>query len=292
MTKPTQPKKDPFLNTNLFRRVASGVPALILVLALLLWGSYWMIGIAALVLGVYGIKEYQTMLAAKPCLVIPRLPFLIAAGLVGVGQVWGGEFNWFFLLFFFVAIHVVFTSIYLTQKDRSLVPRQWALAGGGLLLIPGSLNVLALIHHRTDGPWPGSAALIFLVVALSLNDTLAYFTGRLIGRRLLMPSVSPKKTVEGSLGGLAGGAMAGWLYTLLWTSPQGPMGMWEPVVVGVVLAVLGQMGDLLESKIKRECGVKDSGEFLPGHGGLLDRVDAYLLAAPTFYAYLLLTPGG
>ncbi len=132
--------------------------------------------------------------------------------------------------------------------------------------------------HATLGP----AAITWLIGVIAISDSAQYYTGRLIGIRKLAPLVSPAKTVEGAAGGLAaaaigGAGLAAWgLVTL------------EPVVaalLALLLAGFGMCGDLFESLLKRSAGVKDSAALIPGHGGVLDRLDAYLFAGPVFYLF-------
>ena len=127
----------------------------------------------------------------------------------------------------------------------------------------------------------GREAMILLVVAIVISDTAQFYTGRLLGKRPLAPALSPKKTVEGALGGLVIGsaataAIAGWWW------PPTPVAV--RLAAGAALVVLGICGDLFESMVKRAAGVKDSGTLIPGHGGVLDRIDALLFAAPVYYA--------
>jgi phosphatidate cytidylyltransferase len=129
----------------------------------------------------------------------------------------------------------------------------------------------------------GPAALIWLVAVIALSDTAQYYAGNLWGSRKLAPVVSPKKTVEGAIGGfvvapLAGAALA------QWALPELSIGVAGLLALG--LALVGMAGDLFESLLKRSVGAKDSSALIPGHGGVLDRVDAYLFAAPTFYLFL------
>jgi len=129
----------------------------------------------------------------------------------------------------------------------------------------------------------GREAMILLVVAIVISDTAQFYTGRLLGRRPLAPALSPKKTIEGALGGLVIGsvataAIAGWWW------PPTPIGV--RLAAGAALVVLGICGDLFESMVKRAAGVKDSGTLIPGHGGVLDRIDALLFAAPVYYAFV------
>ena len=129
--------------------------------------------------------------------------------------------------------------------------------------------------------------LVLLVLAtVVVSDTAQYYAGRTFGRHLLAPAVSPKKTVEGAAGGLVGGvllmATAG-----AWVLPGYPA--WLLGFFGAALVAVGIGGDLFESKLKRAAGVKDSGSLIPGHGGVLDRIDALLFVIPVFYAFLALT---
>lgn len=129
---------------------------------------------------------------------------------------------------------------------------------------------------------PHGAAWITLLVSLSaMTDTGAYFVGRTLGRHPLWPALSPKKTLEGSLGGLLLPAALGYLVVpLLGLAPVHGLGL------GLGVSLVGQLGDLWESALKREVGVKDAGEFLGSHGGVLDRFDSLAFAAPYFYLYL------
>jgi phosphatidate cytidylyltransferase len=113
-----------------------------------------------------------------------------------------------------------------------------------------------------------------------LSDTGAYVIGSLFGKRKLAPAISPNKTIEGSLGGLAVATLA-----LLYAADIDNV-QYSWVLILVTTAILGTLGDLLQSKIKRVCGVKDSGSILPGHGGVYDRIDSSILAAPTYILLL------
>lgn len=152
----------------------------------------------------------------------------------------------------------------------------WLVAGP--LYIGGLLAAIGLLHQRENG---GAWVVLAMMIAW-FGDTAAYFAGRALGKHKLYERVSPKKTVEGSVGGL-GGSVLGALLAHFWYLPE------LPLVGGVLLAVaggaLGQAGDLIESLIKRSTGVKDSGFIVPGHGGLLDRIDALMLTAAATWLY-------
>ena len=121
-----------------------------------------------------------------------------------------------------------------------------------------------------------------IFILIWVNDTFAYLVGRTLGRTKLFPSVSPKKTIEGSLGGLIFALVAAYVLAKYETS----LTLFQWMVLAIVIVVAGSIGDLLESKFKRMAGVKDSGAILPGHGGIWDRLDSLVFAAP--FAYLVL----
>jgi phosphatidate cytidylyltransferase len=149
-------------------------------------------------------------------------------------------------------------------------PALWAACG--ILYAGAGLIGPALL--RSDAEW-GFAALLFLFATVWATDIFAYFAGRAAGGPLLWPKISPNKTWAGAVGGLAGGVAAGVLVAYA-------SGVERPLVVGVlalILSVLAQGGDLLESTVKRRFGAKDAGNLIPGHGGVMDRLDGFLVAA-------------
>jgi phosphatidate cytidylyltransferase len=152
----------------------------------------------------------------------------------------------------------------------------------GPLYLGGGMAAIVLLKRDAGSDGPG---FVLLALMLSwLSDTGAYFAGRFLGKRKLYPAVSPKKTIAGAFGGL-GGAIAGSLLASFFYLKS------LPVMHGIGLAIvggaLGQLGDLGESLLKRSVGVKDSGGIVPGHGGILDRVDALLVTATVLYLYVL-----
>jgi phosphatidate cytidylyltransferase len=129
----------------------------------------------------------------------------------------------------------------------------------------------------------GREAALLLILTVAVSDTFQYYSGRMFGRRLLAPVVSPKKTVEGAIGGLAGAVLA--LSVIgIWWLPQ--MSLPARMLLGLAIAVVGIVGDLFESLLKRSVNMKDASSMIPGHGGVLDRIDALLFAAPVFYVFV------
>lgn len=138
----------------------------------------------------------------------------------------------------------------------------------------------------------GSMSLVLLpLLATWSGDGMAYFVGNAIGKNKLAPSVSPGKTIEGAIGGIGGSVLAAVLVAYFWIAPFPGMGItiMTAALMGAVIGVASQMGDLFESMLKREAGVKDSGTFFPGHGGMLDRLDSLLWAFPTTWVLVWAT---
>ena len=139
-----------------------------------------------------------------------------------------------------------------------------------------ALPIGSMIAIREQGPEP----LFLLMLTVIVSDTAQYYAGRLLGRKLLAPAISPKKTVEGAVGGLVFGT-AVFAVVGAWWLPEAAAPL--RVALGLGLVAVGIAGDLFESMLKRGAGVKDSSGLIPGHGGILDRIDALLFAAPFFY---------
>ncbi len=150
----------------------------------------------------------------------------------------------------------------------------------GLVYLAVPLSYMILLRSLDAGRW----WLLFVLFVIWANDTFAYFTGKTIGRHKLSPYVSPNKTIEGAIGGLAGAVVAGCIlnrYLSLGMSISGA------ITVSAILGIIGIIGDLAESLLKRSAGVKDSGHIFPGHGGILDRLDSLLFPVPFVYYFLI-----
>jgi phosphatidate cytidylyltransferase len=164
----------------------------------------------------------------------------------------------------------------------------WRGEGDALVTVSGSLfpslylaiPIGAIVAIRESA---GSGPVFLLMLSVMVSDTAQYYTGRLIGRRPLAVAISPKKTVEGALGGFVFGVST-FVFAGAWWLPTVPV--WVRVILGTGIVAVGIAGDLFESMLKRSVGVKDSSAMIPGHGGILDRVDALLFAAPFYYVVL------
>ena len=157
--------------------------------------------------------------------------------------------------------------------------RQSTIVLTGMLYLGLTLSYVVLVRMLPHG----ESLVFFLLLVTWAADTGAYYAGTLYGRRRLAPRISPKKTVEGLAGGLAGATMVA--CAARWTFVP-DFSMVDTLVLAVLLTLAGLWGDLVESAIKRSAGVKDSGGLLPGHGGMLDRLDSLLFTAPAFYYYV------
>jgi phosphatidate cytidylyltransferase len=149
----------------------------------------------------------------------------------------------------------------------------------GVLYLGLTLGMLSMTRLLPQGEW----LIFFLLLVTWASDTGAYYVGTLYGRHRLAPTISPKKTVEGLVGGLIAAIIAGYI-ARWWFLPE--LSGLDCLILAALLTFAGLWGDLAESAMKRTVGMKDSGGILPGHGGMLDRLDSLLFATPVFYYYV------
>jgi phosphatidate cytidylyltransferase len=209
----------------------------------------------------------------------PR-PFPVAIGLLGcLALIMGPHHPDLVQPGLLVAVIAVLSIPLLVETPILDSLRQGAIVLTGMLYVGLTLSYLVLIRLMPEGEF----LLIFLLLITWAADTGAYYVGTLYGRRLLAPSISPKKTFEGLVGGIIGATIIAFIARWTFMAEFSPL---ETVVLALFLTVAGLWGDLVESAIKRSVGVKDSGGLLPGHGGMLDRLDSLLFSAPAFYYYV------
>lgn len=186
-----------------------------------------------------------------------------------------------------VIIGITLGWVLLEQMFRRGPDGIFAHVGAAMLGI-AYLGIPFLLLQRLAGLPAGSSLLLVFIAAVKLGDVTAFFGGKTFGRNKMCPSISPGKTWEGFacsfIGAIGGSYLFAWLPTT-WGSPAPFTGWWQPAVWGLVLGPLGVLGDLAESCMKRAAGSKDSGASMPGFGGILDVLDALIIAAPA--AYLL-----
>ena len=198
-----------------------------------------------------------------------------------VAQAWYGMFIIFIPVYAFLFIPM---RMVLTGETQSFL-RSAGTIHWGLMLMVFSLSHLAFLLSlpAAGNPIAGGAGLVlYLVFLTQFNDVAQYVWGKTFGKHKIVPAVSPKKTVEGFLGGVATTTALGWLLAP-WLTPLSDV---HGAVAGLAIGIAGFIGDVNISALKRDLGVKDSGQLIPGHGGVLDRVDSLTYAAPLFFHFV------
>ena len=189
--------------------------------------------------------------------------------------------NDYYMLWAAACFAGLFVAWFFSGEDIKDALVQIACTWLGVVYVGGGLGFMLLVASQEGGRF----MLLFIFSVIWWGDIAAYYVGKYLGKHSLAPRVSPGKTVEGSLGGLAGN-LAGGLAAWAWFFQE--ISLTHCLIVIGICGIIGQFGDLAESILKRSAGVKDSGSLIPGHGGLLDRIDSLMFAAPAFYFYLKL----
>jgi len=279
-----------------WKRVGTAAVLMPVVIGLVLWGSTTVVAVAVAVLTAVALWEYFGLGEAIGHRGY-RVWTVICAALLIYAQWIAGHDLWFsdriYILFghsfgehptalgvFF--LFVLGLTVITVWGKRVLVEALPAagISSSALLLVAFPLSYAVPLHGLGG---MGRKFLLFACAITWAGDTLAYFVGRAMGKHLLAPKLSPKKTWEGSVGSMAGSLLVAYAFSYWIKIPFGHL-----LAMGAVGNVAGQMGDLLESAYKRSAGVKDSGGLLPGHGGILDRIDALILCIPAIWYYLVL----
>ncbi|MBW1840241.1 MAG: phosphatidate cytidylyltransferase [Deltaproteobacteria bacterium] len=206
--------------------------------------------------------------------------FQLSAYITGPLIILSAYLNSFRFILILLSINFIFSALVTLVRFKSdaRTTEKMTKQIAGIIYIALSLSLLVLIRNGTDGIiW-----IFFLLIVVFAGDIGAYYAGTTLGRHKLCPSVSPGKTIEGSIGGLAANIGAGALFMHFFL-PSLPWG--AGIVFFLAAGAAGQAGDLFESTLKRAGDIKDSGGILPGHGGILDRIDALLFATPVAYLF-------
>ncbi|HET9036983.1 MAG TPA: phosphatidate cytidylyltransferase [Myxococcaceae bacterium] len=264
-------------NRNLVVRIVTAVILLPVVLTLLVLGGWWTAGLVAVAAAGCAL-EYEQITQGR--LGPAEILAVLGAGLISLAAAAHPLRFTMLAAWILWAVFIAASVQALFAPDRERAPTRTAHVVTGCLYAGLGLGPIAALRVGPEGlQWVISA----LVITWA-NDTCAYFAGRLLGRHKLHPAVSPNKTWEGFVGG-AVGSVAG-MFVARWVAFPA-LTATDCLILGLVGAVLGPLGDLCESLLKRAHGVKDSGTLIPGHGGLLDRVDALLFNAPAVYLYVV-----
>lgn len=247
-------------------RVLTGVLLAATACYLIFWSPGWLFQFAALAVGLICYREYAGLVTSHNIRPPSLFGYLAGAAVILFPQYTALSFS-------LLSIGALALALRLSDL-REILPGTAAAFFGALYT--------CLPWHFAGVLRADSVHWLFFALALNWSgDSAAYYTGRAFGKHRLAPVVSPKKSWEGAAGSVAGSVVFGVLY-MGYFQPLVPV--WKIVVIAVVANVTGQVGDLAESAMKRGAGVKDSGHILPGHGGLLDRVDGSLFALPVVFA--------
>lgn len=274
--------------SNLAQRLvvaAVGIP--IVVGVAWLGGVYMAIGLG--MLAAIGVMEAGRMLSVRGAPFLARTAPAVAAAIPAVAWTTGADG---------VALGLTGAFLLMAAVTTMRVPpavgpfRATALSFTATVYVGGLLAFAILLRERlVDDRALGFVLFLLPVVVTWLSDTAAYFAGRVFGTRPMAPIVSPNKTIEGGVAGLLAGPVGALLVAHVGAPELVAAGNGPVAGAGLVIAAAAILGDLAESALKRECGVKDSSGLLPGHGGLLDRMDSLLWAFPAAYVCLLLMLG-
>lgn len=268
---------------NVIVRALSGAVYVALIVAALLLGQPWLTILLSL-FAAAAFVEFQQANITEPSGVTPAIRIIDA--LFGVGMVAASGFGLFYTLVAGITVLLCWPLVRFTLALYDKSPRAFAntaMSALSLLYIALPLSVLNLLY---DVVKPGSHLVLLMFILIWLNDTGAYCVGSMLGRRKLFERLSPKKSWEGFYGGLGFCLVAGALYAVLWI--ESPLTLAEGLGLGAVVSIFSTWGDLFESLMKRTSGVKDSGHLIPGHGGILDRIDSLLFVAPATMVYWLM----
>jgi len=261
--------------TNAVSRIVISVVLAPIVLGAVYLGGWWMFALVALAAAI-ALHEYTLMARSlaplAPAAYIGAALALVGAELSGIDWMLAGALSTFTLAFLLKAI----------SEARAAATAAISATVMGTLWIGAGLGFLILVR---DISHYGRLTIVTVLLAVWAGDTFAYLGGRLLGRHKMAPATSPGKTWEGFIFGTAATILV--TFFALYPKRHEFLTIRESIVLGVVLALAGPIGDLFESLLKRDAGVKDSGNLLGGHGGVLDRLDAFLFVAPAAYFAIL-----
>ncbi len=266
------------------QRVITGVIAVVVLLAVLALSGTFVYPTAVILLSLIGTFEMLRCVGgvANPFYTVPSLVYALTCPLLAVFYRYGAIVA---VTFAYLCVLFLFTVFF---SDKVKVTKACVVFSTVLYIVVCFTCLLRLRYVTTDGGERiGHFVYLLVLVGAWVTDTFAYFTGFFVGKHKLCPTISPKKTVEGAVGGMlfcmAAFVLYGVILALLYpTITPNYLGL---AVIGLVMSALAQCGDLLMSVIKRAYGVKDFGTLFPGHGGVLDRFDSVLLLSP-FLLYL------
>lgn len=267
---------------NVLQRVLTGFLLILLVAWVLFAGPLWLFGAVATVFTGLALNEFFALVERKG-IVIERWIGLAIGLLIPLSIQWRFEptkgWELFFVLFAFLMLFI----LQLRRKDSSQAIVGVSTALFGIFYVSWCFSFLVRLRFLEGAGVPGGEWLVaYLLLVTKGGDIGAYAVGSAIGRHTLIPRISPSKTWEGLLGGLLFSVGAAAAFRSVFPA----VGLKHLLILGGLLGILGQLGDLSESLVKRDCQVKDSGALLPGLGGVLDVLDSLLFTSPICYFYI------
>lgn len=267
---------------SILQRVATGVVFVPAFAWVTVRGGYAFLGFVGLVI-LIGMFEFYAMMRAKG--MHPYRGIGVASGLTLAVYMFfrSGLYGNFFLTFVLIAI----MGLELTRRDNRMAVYHVSTTVFGIVYVAYLCSHFVLLRElplQIGREYSLGASFVFLVFTVTwASDTGAYAVGSLLGRHPLLPRVSEKKTWEGAIGGVVFAAVAGWIASRTFAGYLNP---WQGPALGALASMVGLLGDLFESLLKRDAELKDTSRVIPGHGGVLDRFDSLLFTAPLIY-YLL-----
>ena len=267
--------------SKLKTRLGSAV-VLIALLLLVTFGPKILFTLAICAVGLVVLKEMMVTFAIgkKPALAIADYIFAILYMVTGIFAAGGNAFS-VVTVFFFMTLLAILVICHKTVSLSDVTMSLLAVIYGVVLILH-----LAFLRNLDHG-----IALVFLAfVGAFIPDTMAYFAGNFFGKRKLIEAISPNKTVEGAIGGVVGGVVGFLVYGLVLFALGYVINIVSLLVLGAICSVVAQIGDLAASALKRAYGAKDFSSLIPGHGGLLDRIDSLLFVTPIVYYFISLFP--
>jgi len=265
---------------SLAKRISTSGLVLALVGTVVFLSPNWVFSLLASVMIGIALVEFFSLVEKKGIFVYKYIGVAIGMCVpLIINFQMGGE-GYFTLEPFFIVIACMFIFVLqFTRRDSSQALASIAITLFGLLYIGWFFSFFIKLKFLPNG----ALLVAFLVLVTKMGDVGAYLVGNALGKHSLIPRISPHKTIEGTVGGLAFSIMSAVASKSF--LPHFPYG--HLVVLGALLGILAQVGDLAESLLKRDCGVKDSGGILPGFGGMLDLIDSLLFTTPIFYFYIV-----
>jgi phosphatidate cytidylyltransferase len=272
----------------LAKRIIAGVIGAAVAIYAIYDGDWLYFGLMTL-LALLGWQEFVNMAEKFKVDVTTRAGY--AAIILLFGSAWFSYYKIFFLV---AAVLFLWTLLRIVLRHNRIKPVDSAYSLYGFTYVTVGFLALLMLRHGHIGASlrgyfstvlmdPAQFVVFLLVLSTWASDTFAFAVGKLCGKNKLCPAISPGKTAEGLIGGIVGTLITAVIFSIIFK-----FYILHGIIIGLLVAILAPLGDLVESVLKRACQIKDSGNIIPGHGGILDRFDSLLFAAPAVFMYLML----